>query len=368
MVKYIGNIEKNKFAPLVLVVFFIVLSISFVGCHASKTFSVDYLGGYTVPANLDTLNTVFSGISGLDYDTEKDLFYLISDDRSEYAPARMYEAKFQLSNKGIEALTLSNVKFLSDINGEPFAQETCDFESVRYHPKKQQWILGNEGGKKGSAGIYYIDKTGKIIDSLPIENHIREGLRFNKTFEGISLSSETNTLFYTTEAPLVSDGKAPTLSHGGMVRIAASTLTGNKIMEWFYELEKVPKKATEIPPWGGTGSDNGLAELLYLEKDWFLTLERAGAYKGNGIFDYSCKVFFTKLKNEKTKSRTLAKKKLLIDFNEIPNGNFNVEGMSFGPKINGIQTLLFVSDNNFKSNIPTQFYLFGINEKSNGKS
>lgn len=368
MTKYLSKIKKTEIANFVHMISLLISVFIFFACESSKSIKATYLGNYTLPATLEMSSVVFGGISGLDYDSTRELFYLISDDRSKHGPARMYEAKLKITENGIDSLSLDRTVFLSDFKGNPFALETCDFETIRYIPQKHRWVLGNEGGRKGNSGIYFMDVFGKMIDSLPIENHIREGLRFNKTFEGIFYSAETKTIFYAFEAPLTSDGEVSTPSHGGMTRIIASDLSGLKKKEWIYPLEKVTQRATETPPWGGDGADNGLTELIYINKNEFLVLERSGAYRGNGAFNYSCKVFYVSEEvhsNYSKNSLPLINKKLLIDFDSIPNGGFNIEGMSFGPKLNGNKTLLFVSDNNFKNDVSTQFYLFLIG-KNNG--
>lgn len=52
-----------------------------------------FLREYDVPYNKDFQNTIIGGLSGIDYDPQKKVYYIISDDRSEKNPARFYEAE-----------------------------------------------------------------------------------------------------------------------------------------------------------------------------------------------------------------------------------------------------------------------------------
>jgi len=61
--------------------------------------SVKYLGGYEVPYNMQFKGTTVGGLSGIDYDSYSNVYYLISDDRSNENPARFYTANISISQK-----------------------------------------------------------------------------------------------------------------------------------------------------------------------------------------------------------------------------------------------------------------------------
>jgi len=53
------------------------------------------------------------------------------------------------------------------------------------------------------------------------------------------------------------------------------------------------------------------------------------------------------------------RKRLLLDLQELGIALYNLEGMALGPRLaDGSQTLILVSDDNFKENRATQFLLF----------
>jgi len=115
---------------------------------------------------------------------------------------------------------------------------------------------------------------------------------------------------------------------------------------------------------------NGLSELLVLDDYTLLSLERSFASGvGNTINLYTIDlVGATNVLGQaviQDKTYTPVTKTLVMTLNE---GDFglnidNVEGMTFGPVIDGVQTMIFVSDNNFNLLLQpyTQFLLFTIN-------
>src|SRR5260221_13986499 len=52
-----------------------------------------FIDEYDLPNAFQFKGTTVGGLSGIDYDFKRDLYYLISDDRSAINPARFYTAK-----------------------------------------------------------------------------------------------------------------------------------------------------------------------------------------------------------------------------------------------------------------------------------
>ena len=58
-----------------------------------------------------------------------------------------------------------------------------------------------------------------------------------------------------------------------------------------------------------------------------------------------------------------ARKKLLLDLDELGIPLDNVEGMTFGPRLrHGRESVVLVSDNNFAATQFTQFLLFALDD------
>ena len=92
--KYVNNLIHFK-----IIVFMGILLIY--GCGIGKKVSLEYLDGYGISGGHKINNTIFGGISGIDYDTNNDLIFLVSDDRSKFGPARMYELQLTICVRSI---------------------------------------------------------------------------------------------------------------------------------------------------------------------------------------------------------------------------------------------------------------------------
>src|SRR5690349_10407755 len=107
------------------------------GSVANEIKNLKYLGEYIIPHNVQFKNTTVGGLSGIDYDKENDLFYLISDDWSQTNPARFYTAKLFINNK-IDSVQFLDVKYFLQPDGSvyPGAKQnpyrTPDPEAIRY--------------------------------------------------------------------------------------------------------------------------------------------------------------------------------------------------------------------------------------------
>ena len=65
--------------------------------------SLKFIDEYVIPFNFNYKGTCIGGLSGIDFDKEHNVYYLLSDDRSDINPVRFYTAKINLSNNGITA-------------------------------------------------------------------------------------------------------------------------------------------------------------------------------------------------------------------------------------------------------------------------
>jgi hypothetical protein len=56
-----------------------------------------FINEYILPNGIHLKNTVIGGLSGIDYDASRDLYYLVSDDPSSKGPTRYYSAEIKIS-------------------------------------------------------------------------------------------------------------------------------------------------------------------------------------------------------------------------------------------------------------------------------
>lgn len=322
------------------------------------------IGEFVLPTGLKLNGLEFGGISGLDYDPAQNVYYAISDDRSEKAPARFYKLKLDIDASGIHALDILETTTLLDAENKPFSIKDVDAESIRFNPASQTLYWSSEGDREGKPSVREMKLDGTFVREftlpdvyLPDENKTR-GTRINLAFESLAISADGKTLLAGTENALAQDGDIATLEHGSKSRIISFDIaSGDVTAEHVYETDPIFAKATLPPFW----NDNGLSEFVTDGAD-LLTVERSYAHGvGNRIsiyrasFDGATDV--TGKASLQGLTATPLKKELLLRLDE---GTFgldidNIESITWGPEIDGARTLVIASDNNFNAGQFTQF-------------
>ena len=79
---------------------------------ATKSKDIEFLGEATFPTGNQFKSTEVGGLSGITYNQSKDVYYSISDDRSNKAPARFYTLKIDLSGGNLKKVDVVNVTTL----------------------------------------------------------------------------------------------------------------------------------------------------------------------------------------------------------------------------------------------------------------
>ena len=344
-----------------------------------------FLSEYDVGFNKQFNNTTIGGLSGIDYNPVDTSYYIISDDRSEKNPARFYKARITINKNKIDTVAFTDVTFLKNKEGNNYPNSqtdpyhTPDPEAMRYNTTNNTLVWCSEGErivKPGKTvledgGITEIDTIGNYIDTFQLPSQLQmhsyeSGPRQNSVFEGVTFADDYKTLFVNVEEPLYDDGSRAGLNDTtGITRILQFDIDTKKpVAQYAYILDPVahapiPANAFKI---------NGIPDILFLEKNKFLVIERSYS---TGRFGCTIKVFVAdisfaenidsvaSLKN-KTGLKT-ATKKLLLNMDDLGISIYNIEGVTFGPILpDGKRSLLFVSDNNFDFLQKTQFLLFEI--------
>lgn len=342
---------------------------------------LEFLGEYQLPTNTSFKDAPVGGLSGITYDRQNDLFYAISDDRSNFAPARFYTLKIPLETSAqgkseIKQLGIQDVVFLTSGQGSTYPKGTIDAEGIALSPRNTLFI-SSEGdiAKNVQPFIKEFDLQGKEISSLRIpqrylpddSNPEQRGIRNNLGFEALSigasgLKDDPFRLFTAAEGALYQDISPNQPDEERRVRFLHYSINSignpNLIAEHLYLLDKTTDDVIA----------NGLPELIPLEREgYFLSLERTF-----GLTGYGAKIFqvvnagatdtstFPTLKGNLGEASSL-KKNLLLDLSELGIYLDNLEGMTLGPRLpDGSDTLLLVSDNNFDDQQVTQFLLFKL--------
>jgi hypothetical protein len=347
--------------------------------------SIGFIGEYQVPNDFKVKDTPVGGLSGLTYDRQRDLFYAISDDRSDKAPARFYTLKLDLDTKNpqqvkFKQVNITDVTLLKNAEGKTYPKAEIDTEAIALTPQSSVFI-SSEGDrlKKVLPFVSEFDlKTGQVKQALPIpERYLpdtegKRGFQNNLAFESISLSptgtlpasGEPLRLFTATESALMQDKEVAKVAKDGKIPGAKNRwlhyLLSDRaeiISEHLYQLDS--------PPLGSI--EHGLSEIQAIDTSGhFLTIERSF-----GLAGFSVKLFQAAMggatdtsKVESFKGNTTIQpiqKQLAFDLKQLAIYIDNLEGMALGKRLpDGSQTLLLVSDNNFSKRQITQFLLFKI--------
>jgi hypothetical protein len=316
--------------------------------------TLEFRGQAIIPTGTAFMGTTVGGLSSISYAGGKS-FYVISDDQ---ANARFYKLRADIADGALDNddITFTSVTTLKQPDGTPYPTGSLDPEGFTLTKHKRQAVITSEGFSNRLINpwirVYRLD--GSYVRDVPVPAEFNpdaagtQGVRLNLGFEAAATHGKH--LFTGTEAALVQDGPAATLTAGSPVRILKYDLKRNTLRrEWrYYQTDPIAE------PFTGFGV-NGLVEVLPLGKHRLLTMERSFSVgapdTGNTI-----KLFLTELRKDGTTSKSLL---LNLDVLGIPLDN--VEGMAFGPRLRGgKRALLLVSDNNFAPAQFTQFLLFAV--------
>jgi uncharacterized repeat protein (TIGR01451 family) len=372
------------------------------GAATGKTVSsANFLGQTVLPTGFiptgaaGTVNGVqaaVGGLSSITYDSVNNRYFAISDDRSQFAPARFYTFTTDPNTISTTGVTFTNVTPLKDNSGNFFAALSLDPEGIALTQNGTVFI-SSEGEVNPGAGrvtnpfIKEFDlATGQELRSLNVPKKFlpvvqdtngnslvdagdtqTAGIRNNLAFESLTISPNQKTLYTATENSLFQDGGVASPTTGTRARILQYNLvTGQPEKEYLYITDPVA-----VPPNpAGQFSTNGLVDLLAIDdRGTLLALERSfstGAPgTGNTIKIYEISLqgatdigpidSLSGLTPEDLAAIAPVQKRLLLNLDDLalPTGTDNIEGLAFGPKLaDGSQSIVLVSDNNFS---PTQF-------------
>lgn len=371
--------------------FFIVfLPFAFISCSSLKTTdtvkaipSLKFINSMEIPFNQEFKNTVVGGLSSIDYDAKKDLFYFISDDRAIYNDARFYTAKIHLDADTIKKVTFENVVDFKNSAGKKYSNwekqpnTSIDPEELRYNPKTDRVVWSSEGARViakdfsvlQNPAIQTADLNGNFINEFSLPTNLtmqieKKGPRSNGVLEGITFDKDYSKLYTNVEEPLYEDDEEASTTKGGMIRLFEFDVKSRKnTAQYGYLLDPI---AHEPNPSTGFAV-NGISTIQYYGKNQLLIVERSYSVGRQActIKVYLCD--FTAATNVKDigslqdQGLMLASKKLILNMDDLGIFVDNIEGVTFGPQLsNGKQSLLFVSDNNFSDKQKTQILLFEV--------
>jgi hypothetical protein len=330
---------------------------------------LEFRGEVILPTGTMFAGTQVGGLSGIQY-AGGSTFYSLSDDPSQFGPARFYKLRADIGDGRLTPgdIAFTGVTTLKQPDGTPFPTASLDPEGFAL-TRDHKVIVTSEGfATRGiDPWIRKFNFDGSHNSSLPVPDQFLlgpgKGVRQNLGFETAAFSKKN--LWTGSEGALTQDGPAASLTERSPARLLRYDKKGRPDRQYLYFTETIAE-----PPVPATNfAVNGLVELMPLGKHSFLAMERSFSVGAPGTGN-KIKLFRVDLKGADDISRfsSLAglfgvidpvQKTLLLNLDVLGRPLDNVEGMTFGPRLrDGRRTLLLVSDNNFAPAQFTQFLLF----------
>jgi hypothetical protein len=352
---------------------------------------LEFLHEYQLPKQ-QVANTPVGGLSAIAYDRDRDRYYVLSDDRSDLAPARFYTLEIDIDagksgTPKFRQMNVESVILLRNPQGELYAKGSIDPEGMAITSDRTAYI-SSEGVTRSNIPAFIDEfdlETGKWRQSLPIPSRYLpstqgeplRGIEDNLGFEALTLVKESPgdpyRIFAATESVLAQDkdsepiqanpNPAENKTQGAKSRMLHYLVGGGPtvlVSEHLYPVE--PASSNGI---------NGLTEILAIDRGGhFLSLERSfsGLKFGAKLFQIATGSAsdisnIPSLRDSNARIRPI-RKQLLLDLDELGIRLDNLEGMTLGPLLDdGSQSLILVSDDNFQKAQVNQFLLFRLQQK-----
>jgi hypothetical protein len=347
-----------------------------------------YLSAMVVPRATQGVTKDFGGISGIDRNPATQIWYMLSDDKSEIAPARFYTATIDIDEWGFRSIRIVSAVTLKQADGTAFpssaefskiaAGEVPDPEALRVDPVNGDLVWASEGDRRLGLPPFIKRSAydGTLLSEIPLPSNLKvekqrdTGPRHNLNLEGLAFTPDGRTLWVSMETALSQDGPVSGATSGSLARFTKLTRAGKLIGQYVYPVDPIQAK----PTGGKNRADNGVSEILAIDDDTLLVIERSGYEVGDSQFRFANRIYEAK-RASATNVATVDSlsdarylpmtKRLLVDLKDLGTDCLdNVEAAAWGPRLeNGSATLILVADDNFTAHQKNRFLLFEIIER-----
>ena len=368
---------RSKLAAGALVAVTALLAPVVSAAGKGKPLELRFRGQAIVPPGSTFQATTIGGLSSITYDRRRDVFYTVSDDQGQLQPARFYTVRLDVRDGRLAGgdVRFEDVTTLLAPDGQPYPPASLDPEGLAL-TKDRRLILTSEGLPASLIDPFVrrYSLDGSFRGSLPVPAPFlvtadqSSGVRPNLGFESAGVTPNGRHAFSGTENALYQDGPPATLAAGSPARIMRYDLKRGRLDgQWVYRTDPV----AEPPEPAGSFSVNGLVELLPLDDERLIAMERSFSVgapgTGNSIKLYEVDLRrathvdgLDSLEGGLDRIRP-ARKTMLLDLDELGIPLDNVEGLTFGPRLRGgRRSVVLVSDDNFAASQFTQFLLFAL--------
>lgn len=226
--------------------------------------AVKFLGRSDLLDGTSFDGTEVGGLSALDYDPKRDLYYALVD-RQEGGPARYYSLRLPFDGTRLGEPEVLDVTFLRDEEGEPFSAGRLDGEGVAL-TRRGDLLVASETGPK----IFRFALDGRLLGELPVPDKFlvlpSGGAEPNNSFEGLALAPDGRAMFVASQGALGPDRseEGPENQRVRLLRYEVGVTEDSRPEEEIFYL---------------TGPDGGVADLAAVSRDELLVLEH-----GNKVF------------------------------------------------------------------------------------
>ena len=384
---------------------FIILSLS---QPPAPGYKVEYLSKVSVPGtsidqskltqvleDKSPANRLGGFGSAIEWTGRGNIYLMLPDrgpgDGANSYPCRFHTVELKPGKENTLEFKLLKTTLLKDARGNPLSGHAGDFAKAgktRFDPEGMRMLKSGEIliSEEYGPGVWMFDSQGKFLKqfSIPEKYKIKNlspdaskefppnnssGRITNKGFEGLALAQDQKSFLAALQGSLIQDCETPAQDGkfaGKFLRFLHVDLNGKGIREMAYPVDS-PK--------------NGVCEILCLQGDDYLVLERDGD-KG---LDSGCKkIYRVNIRDASDVSniQSLAgaklpdnfvslKKELFLDLLAKEHGlkdSFfpaKIEGIALGPKqADGSRLLMVSSDNDFHSEEPSWIYCFKVFTKA----
>ncbi|WP_158290283.1 esterase-like activity of phytase family protein [Ramlibacter sp. WS9] len=344
--------------------------------------SLGFLGSVVITRDASALTRDLGGISGADRDPATNTWYLLSDDRSDKAPARFYTAAIDVNERGFKSIHITSAVSLKRPDGSLYPApkaggEVADPEAIRFDPATGTLFWSSEGDRRLGLSPFVRQSTrdgafaGEVALPANLATHkdTERGARNNLAIEGMAFTPSGG-LWVAMEAPLYEDGPAASRMAGAVARFTRLDANRRVTGQYAYPADAIPRDATG----GKLRSDNGVSEILAVDEDTLLVIERCGYEVAELVFQFAIRIYEVKLGaatniagvDSLAGARYVPmSKRLVLDLNQAGIGSIdNIEAAAWGPRLaNGNATLILISDDNFAPQQVNQFLAFEVAER-----
>ncbi|MFT4032821.1 MAG: esterase-like activity of phytase family protein [Siphonobacter sp.] len=290
--------------------YFLLIFLCFSFISQAQQFHLELLKAYNLSdSTILKDDPYFGGISGIEYVPQRNKWYLVTDGKDSIRQSYLYEFD------GNHFFNLNNYRRFK-------LDSVLSAESLRYRKTDSSFYYCTELGKNDAFGQFKVARPDSSTQSIARYERFKD----NKGYEALAIQSDS-LLWSISECPPPPDSL---YSH-----IRA------------YDLIKQDTVALALYPLDQKicgYDDNGVSEVLITPDQQLFFMERC--WGGPQQEGYTIRFYKSAIPTaSKGQISIIAKQPVRFDWGMLKPDN--MEGMTWGPVVNGAQTLILISDDNF---------------------